>query len=122
MTLILTVAFLVTHELMLSTNGNLLLVKLQEENVNPKTQGPEGIDYMTTQKPHVNVPMNQNTTCTLENQCVRVYDPDKKISMNDNLFSSGPQELAYKCCYRYWYNGYYYCNWNEYWCKYWWGK
>ena len=121
--LILTVTFFVTQEFILSTNGNYLLVKLQEENIDLKTKDPEEIDYLTTKKPQANVTINPDTTCTLENQCVRVHDPDKKLSMKDDLFSPRPNMLlGYKCCYRYWYNGYYYCNWGEYWCKYWWGK
>ena len=122
-TRILTVTFFVTQEFILSTNGNFLLVKLQEENINPKTKTPEETDYLTTKKPQEYISINPNTTCTLENKCVRVYDPDKKISMNDshNLFWSRPF-MAYKCCYKYWYNGYYHCTWSEYFCKYWWGK
>ena len=114
------------------SSGSYLLVQLDEE-AEPKLPEPpkpsegyghkHGVDYNPTHS-SITQTARQATadSCTLENNCARVEDRSKGISRMDEGFNGrGSRYWPYSCCYRYWYGGYYYCNWSGYWCNYWWG-
>ena len=72
-----------------------------------------GVDYNSTKSPV------EEDNCTIENQCVCISDPDKKIAEME--FSSWNRNSVYPCCYRYWWRGQYCCRWSKLYCG-WFGK
>ena len=130
--LLLAMAIIATFQLTSFTRASYLLVKIDEEGsgVVPELTPPppqvkpgmNGVDYAPTDESITNPQSSRSGACTIENKCAKVYDPDRKIAKMDEGFSGrGSIYWPYGCCYRYWWNGYYYCNWSYYWCNYFWG-
>ena len=55
--------------------------------------------------------------CLPENECARAEDPTRSIAAKDeDITGRGSRYWPYSCCYRYWWNGYYYCRWSYSYC------
>ena len=102
--LILAFVFHTTLQSNCVTKISFLLVKIEEEKSTQKNvnltiivKGPKVIG-----------------NCTVDNQCHRIKDPDKKIANADtNLIEHGTRTpMCPRCCYRLWQNGYYFCIWH----------
>ena len=83
----------------------------------PNGKPQNSVDYSPPQA--VKARMSTNY-CTLGNKCAKVADPGRYISgMDINAVGRGSRYWPdYNCCYRFWWNGYYYCSWDNYWCYY----
>lgn len=82
-----------------------------------------GIAYGVDYNPDRSVTGTSRSSCSVQNQCASVSDPDRSIAaMDDGFRGRGSRYWPYSCCYRYWWNGRYWCNWSNYYCNIWWGK
>ena len=129
--LLLATAIIATFQFTSVTTASFLLVKIDEEGsgVVPELTPPppqvkpgmNGVDYAPTDDSITNPQNSGSGACTIENKCAKVYDPDRKhAKMDEGFIGRGSRDWPnYRCCYRYWWNDYYYCNWGLYWCNIW---
>ena len=127
-------ALVATLQLLTISSGEYLLVKIDGETIRDPfpelPEGPEdkpkrghtyGVDYNPTDTRITG--STSRSTCSVQNECASVSDPDRRIAAIDEGFTGrGSRYWPYNCCYRYWWNYRYWCNWNGYWCNYFWGK
>merc|ERR1712136_621198 len=127
-------------QLLKISSGEYLLVKIDGETLpDPPVVDPEpptlprvpddmpnagrsyGVDYNPTDT-RITGPTSRST-CSVQNKCASVADPDRSIAAIDDGFNGrGSRYWPYNCCYRYWWNNRYWCNWNSYYCRWVWGK
>ena len=90
----------------------------------PDEPGPKpqvGVDYNPDPKQVANLRNLGGRQCRPQPQCARIKDPNRSIAArDDDLTTRGSRAFAYSCCYRYWWGGYYYCQWSSWYCN-WWG-
>ena len=96
---------------------------LPETTLPPEVSGAQprpGTTYGVDYNPPRSVTGTSRASCSIQNQCAQVSDPDKNIAAMDDGFSGrGSRYWPYNCCYRYWWNGYYCCSWSPYYCNLW---
>ena len=127
---LLAAAIIATFQFKSFATGSYLLVKIGDEGnvdgvpepnipLTPGKPGQDGVDYAPTHKSITNPGSSRSESCTIQNKCVKVYDPDRsKAKMDEGMTGRGSRFwLNYSCCYRYYFRYYYHCDFSGYYCN-----